>query len=383
MPVLEAIFWISAAVVLYTYAGYPALLVAASRVRRKEIKKGSFEPKVSIIMSAFNEERFIEEKLINLLDLDYPAEKVEILVGSDGGSDETDQIVSKFHDPRIKFFRFIQNLGKPHVLNGLVNEASGSILVFTDARQRFDRASVRNLVENFCDPEVGCVSGELYFEETKGSGVAKGMDAYWKYEKFLRKKESEIGSMLGATGAIYAIQRRLFRPLPHDILVDDMFVPLAIVQKGYRAVFDSSATAFDQVSMKAGQEVKRKIRTLAGNYQIFALFPDLFIPFKSPVAWQFISHKFLRLMVPFLLIGIFVVNLPLLTYPLYRSLFYLQLAFYGLAGFEHFAGKLFTGRRGIGYIPYMFCVLNYSAMMAFFRFLKKEDRKAAWEKAYV
>lgn len=383
MSFLKVLFWLCSAMIFYTYAGYPIALYVLSRFRRLEIRKSRYEPRISVIMSAFNEEKFIEEKLINMLEVDYPADKMEILVGSDGGSDQTDQIISKFHDPRIKFFRFIRNLGKPHVLNGLVQEASGTIIVFTDARQRMQKDSIRHLVENFHDTSVGCVSGELYFEETRGSGVARGMDAYWKYEKFLRRKESDIGSMLGATGAIYAIRKRLFVPLPHEILVDDMFIPLAIIQKGYRAVFETAAKAFDHASEKAGQEMKRKVRTLAGNYQIFKLFPDLFVPFRSPVAWQFISHKFLRLMVPFFLILAFIFNGALVSDPFYRLLFILQCAFYGLALLEMALSSRISGARSIGYIPYMFCVLNYSALLAFFRFMRKEEKKGTWEKAYA
>lgn len=379
---LEILFWTFSALIVYTYAGYPLALYLVSRFFSKEIKKGNFEPRISIVMSAFNEEKFIEEKLLNLLELDYPRDKVEILVGSDGGLDETDRIVSKFDDPRVRFFRFVKNRGKPHVLNGLVQEASGAVIVFTDARQRMDPLCLRKLAENFNDPEVGCVSGELYFEETRGSGVAKGMDAYWKYEKFLRKKESEFGSMLGATGAIYAIRKRLFRPVPHEVLVDDMFIPLAIIEKGYRAVFESGAKAFDQVSVKAGQEIKRKIRTLAGNYQIFSLYPGLFVPFRSPVAWQIFSHKFMRLMVPFFLIALFAVNALLIQEAFYRAAFISQLLFYALAAAETLGGRSGKG-KGPGYIPFMFCVLNYSAFMALFQFLSRKDKRLIWEKAYV
>ncbi|HTL48448.1 MAG TPA: glycosyltransferase family 2 protein [Verrucomicrobiae bacterium] len=377
---MKIFFWLCCGLVVYAYAGYPLLLWIVSRLAGRDVKKGKHDAFVSVILSAFNEERWIEDKIRNLLEMDYPAEKIEILIGSDGGSDKTDEIISKFSDARVKFFRFVSNFGKPHVLNGLINEARGSILVFTDARQRFDKQAIRELVDNFNDPEVGAVSGELYFEQVKGAGVSKGMDAYWKYEKFLRKMESRIGSTLGATGAIYAVRRRLFTPLPMDILVDDMYTPLSIVVKGYRVIFESRAKAFDLVSSKGKEEFKRKVRTLAGNYQIFGHFSELFDPRKSRVAWQLFSHKFLRLMVPFFMIGAFAGNLPLMGDPLYRMLFAAQALFYGLALTEWLWERL-TSRKGIGYIPYTFCLLNYSALAASFRFLKK-DTKGIWEKAY-
>jgi poly-beta-1,6-N-acetyl-D-glucosamine synthase len=378
------LFWTFFVLIGYTYVGYPILLWIASRLFAKPVNKGAFEPVVSVILSAFNEEKHIEKKLLNLLNMDYPEDKLEILVGSDGAFDGTDAIISKFRSPRIRFFRFVQNMGKPHVLNGLVQEAHGAILVFTDARQEFSSNAIRELVENFHDPQVGCVSGELYFGEVQSKPIGQGMDAYWKYEKFLRKCESQMGSMLGATGAIYAVRRHLFSAVPTDILVDDMYIPLSIIEKGFRAIFDSKACAFDLVSSKGKEEFKRKVRTLTGNYQIFQLLGQLFTPFKSPIAWQLFSHKFLRLLVPFFLIGLFVSNLFLLPQRFYQIAFLLQVLFYSLAVLESFSDQSaeLVKRKGIGYIPYTFCLLNYSAFMGLIQFLGKKQ-KGTWEKAYV
>ncbi len=379
------LFWFSLILIVYAYAGYPLLLLVVSRLFKKPVRKKEAERQVTIILSAFNEEKSIEQKLLNLLELNYPEEKLEILVGSDGASDKTDEIISKFHSTRIRFFRFVKNFGKPHVLNALIKEARGEILIFTDARQEFDRDAIRALVSNFEDPLVGCVSGELYFKQDPNAGgsVSGGMDAYWRYEKFLRKKESEIGSMLGATGAIYAIRKKLFpKTLPEDILVDDMYIPLEIIRQGYRAIFESEAQAYDKASEQGAQEFKRKTRTLAGNYQVFMYFLDLFIPFKSPIAWQLFSHKFLRLMVPFFLLGLFVSNPFLLEHPFYFLVFVTQVLFYGLALFEVWRIRLQKNGKGIGYIPYTFCLLNYSALVGFFRFITGKQ-KATWEKAYA
>lgn len=383
---MEILFWFSFALIFYTYVGYPLLLFFVSVFFQKKVRKGFSEPRVSVILSAFNEEKTIERKLKNLLQLDYPPERLEILVGSDGASDKTDEIVSEFHLPRIRFFRFVRNLGKPHVLSALVGEASGSLVIFTDARQELDRQAIRALVSNFEDPEVGCVSGELSFKparEGKRGSVAEGMGAYWRYEKFLRRKESEIGSMLGATGALYAIRRNLFPDeFPFDILVDDMYIPLSIIGKGYRAVFEARARAYDQPSERGREEFKRKVRTLAGNYQIFTHFLRLFLPFKSPVAWQIFSHKFLRLVVPFFLAAGFVSNVFLLAHPFYAIVLILQILFYGMAVAEAGQARKRGPKRGMGYLPYIFCLLNYSAWVGFVQFLTRQQ-KAAWEKAYA
>ena len=379
---MKLLFWISFLGILYTYFGYPLLLSMVSALFRKPVKQRASEPSVSVIISAFNEEQAIERKLLNLLNLNYPEGKLEILVGSDGGSDQTDEIVSRFHSTRIRFFRFIQNAGKPHVLNALIEEAKGEIILFTDSRQEFDREAVAALVKNFEDPKIGCVSGELFFKNTtdQSGAISEGMDAYWRYEKWLRKKESDLSSMLGATGAIYAIRKSLYpQPLPADVLVDDMYIPFSIIQKGYRAIFESEAFAFDRPSEKGAQELKRKVRTLAGNYQIFAYFPGLFNPFVSPVAWQLISHKFLRLMIPMFLVTQLISNLFLLQHPFYVIFFIGQILFYGLAVLEM---KKAGGKKGIGYIPYTFCLLNYSAVLGLFKFLTGKQ-KANWEKAYA
>ncbi len=380
----EVLFWCSAGAIAYAYFLYPIFLFLLSLTAGKKVRKGFSEPFVSVILSVFNEEKMIREKIENLLSLDYPRDQFEILIGSDGASDRTDEIISDFRMPQVRFFRFVSNFGKPNVLRALVEEAKGPVIVFTDARQAFDSKAVRALVENFHDGAVGCVSGELCFPAAGAQSTGKGMDRYWSYEKFLRQKESEIGSMLGATGAIYAIRKDLFPDLPKNILVDDMYIPLSIVRRGYRAVFEREARAYEKrLSQSGGEEMTRKVRTLAGNYQIFSYFPDLFIPFKSPIAWQLFSHKFLRLLVPFFLLALFGSNLFLLASPWYAFFFACQAAFYFLALSEAQKEKR-PARvgRGIGYIPYTFCLLNFSAFLGLLRFLRGK-LNASWEKAYA
>lgn len=388
---MTILFCLLLAAIFYTYLGYPILLWVLGIYFNRKVRKGPFEPTVSIIISAFNEEKRIRQKIENLLSLDYPSEKMEILVGSDGACDQTDEIVSLFDSGRVRFLRFRTNRGKPQVLNALVREARGEVLVFNDVRQNLAADAVKELVRNFHDPEVGCVSGELHFSEVPGAAIGRGMSRYWDYEKFIRKCESRIGSMIGATGAIYAIRRFLFTEFPSDILVDDMYLPLTIVQRGFRTVFDPAARAFDSASTRGVQEFRRKVRTLAGNYQIFYYLPGLFHPFQSSVAWQIFSHKFLRLMVPFFLIALYVTNAALCHEAFFRTAFLLQNIFYALALAEAFRDRrqasigeasLASGKSLALSAAFTFCLLNWSALVGFGSFLKGRI-KGAWQKAYA
>ncbi|BAZ41640.1 family 2 glycosyl transferase [Calothrix sp. NIES-4101] len=383
---MQLLFWISAFLILYCYFGYPVLIYLLARFFPKKIDKLPIEPTISIIISAYNEEDCIADKIQNLLSLDYPSSKMEIIIGSDGSTDRTNEIVQKFSVPILAFYDYSQRRGKMATINDLVKQAKHEIIVFTDARQSFDKNAIRQLVANFHDPYTGCVSGELHFKPlTVVGGTGKGISLYWKYEKFLRACESKFQSMLGATGAIYAIRRHLFTPIPQNVILDDMFVPLKIIQKGYRAVFDADAKAYDTVADNPQEEYRRKVRTLYGNYQIFWLLSKLFNPFSSRIALQLFSHKLLRVIAPFLLIAMLIINLYLVNISLLYSITIVsQVIFYTLAmvgmitkqtkyGFLKIVSKLC-------YVPYVFCLLNFSALVGFLRFIKSEQN-VTWEKA--
>lgn len=350
----------------------------------KPVAKEKYEPGVSIVLSVWNEEDVIGGKIENLLSLEYPYEKLEILIGSDGSTDKTNEIVRQLDDARIKLVENPTRRGKMITINELVNKAGNEIIVFTDARQMFAENALRELTANFSDPKVGCVSGELIFSD-EGGGTARGINLYWNYEKFIRGQESRIHSMLGATGAIYAIRKDLFTEIPGQLVLDDVFVPLNIIKKGYRAVFDESAKAFDRAADSPREEHRRKVRTLYGNYQIFSVLPEMFNPFNSAVAIQLFSHKFLRLMVPFFMIILFFVNLALASdVLLFKIIFLLQCIFYSVAVTGALArhqkhGMLkFVSR--ICYVPYVFCLLNFSALAGFARFVS-DGQKVTWQKA--
>lgn len=373
---MNFIFWFSTLIILYVYLGYPAIIYLISFFYKKPVLRTYPYPMVSVIMSVHNEEKNIENKLKTLLELNYPESRIEILIGSDGSTDRTDEIISKYINERIKLHRQAQRRGKPSMLNLLVKQAKGEILVFTDARQKLERNSIDELVKNFSDTKVGSVSAELIYDG-QDSKTGNGVAIYWKYEKFIRKYESKMGSMLGATGALYAIRRELFPELPKDLILDDVYIPLKIVQRGYRAIFDYKAKIYDSVAKNTREEFIRKTRTLAGNFQLFLYLREFFNPFKDKIGWQFFSHKFLRLIAPFLLVSILVSNFFLRNNSyFYLATFVLQILFYVFALF----GLIFKHKNHLFDVPYMFCVMNSAAVVGLYKLLThKQD--VLWQKA--
>lgn len=379
---MTAAFWLCLGLVVYCYFGYPLLVWLWARLKPRPVARAPIEPAVSVVISLYNEEDVIVRKLENLRQFDYPADKIEVLIGSDGSTDRTEEMVRSFADTRIRLFQYDRR-GKTAVVNDLVSKAAHEIVLLTDARQTFDRDTLRKLVANFADPTVGCVSGELMFTGEDGA-TAKGVGAYWKYEKFIRAQESRVHSMLGATGAIYAIRKALFVPAPANIVLDDMYTPFKIIEQGFRAVFEEGARAYDRAAQSPKEEHRRKARTLFGNYQIFALFPRMFNPFVSPIALQLFSHKFLRVAAPFVLIALFILNFLLYQQLPYTWFMAAQAAFYAMAA----AGGMLREKTAGGlqfvaklcYIPYVFCLMNFSALIGFWRFVCS-NQQATWQKA--
>jgi cellulose synthase/poly-beta-1,6-N-acetylglucosamine synthase-like glycosyltransferase len=336
---MDFVFWISATVIAYVYAGYPLLVAAWARVAPKTPRTGPFPPgrwpSLSVIVAARNEAARLPARIDNLLHLPYDG-ALEIIVVSDGSTDRTADAVAPYAARGDVRFVEVPAGGKPLALNAGVAAAGGDILVFADARQRFARPALTALVSNFADPEVGGATGELILDcETgaSGSSIGEGVGAYWKYEKWLRRNESLVRSTLGATGAIYALRRTLWRPLPADTLLDDVLAPMRAVLDGWRVVFEAEAIAEDRTAPDAAAEARRKRRTLAGNYQILVQEPRLLIPIVNPVWLQYVSHKVGRLVVPWALIGLFVSSVALAPSGWFHALALMaQIGFYALAG---------------------------------------------------
>lgn len=367
---MRILFWLALAVIFYAYCGYPLILLVQKKLAAKPVGKRTPEnpPLVSIIVVGRNEGKNIESRLQNLCQQDYPPNKLEILFLSDGSSDRTVAIAqvarARYADTisRCLIIESSPAQGKLAGLNRLVSEARGEIVVFTDCRQRFKPQVVAELVANFSDKAVGAVSGELFFANATDGAQAE-MGLYWRYEKAIRKLESISGSVIGVTGAVYALRRELFRPhLPATIL-DDVVTPLLAMRQGYRVIFDERAIAWDKMSENIDQEWGRKLRTLTGNWQILSQYPFVFIHFRAQLFFRFFSHKISRLFVPFALIGLFVASL-FLDGCFFRLALAGQILGYALtiAALVRPAWQKFRLMR----LAAFFCLLNAAAFASFF-----------------
>ncbi len=300
----ELVFVVSVGLVGFVYAGYPLLLHWWSKRRPRPVARRDIEPEVSLIVTAHNERDRIVEKVRSCLELDYPRNKLQILVSLDGPSDGTDLALHRPQFLPIEIVHVPAHRGKAAALNVAVARARGEILVFTDARQRLDVRALRRLVSNFGDATVGAVSGKLVLDQDPRQ-ASDGVGLYWRYERKIRAMEGMVHSVVGATGAIYAVRRSLYRPLPEEAILDDVAVPMGVVLAGRRVAFDESALAYDRLSSKIDDEYRRKVRTLAGNFQLVALMPALLSPRRNPIFVQFVSHKIGRLVVPYcMLLGL-------------------------------------------------------------------------------
>ena len=323
---------ISVLLLAYVYAGYPALIGLWARWRPRPVRKGPFAGGVSVLIAAHNEADALPRKLDNLLDLARTEPIREIWVGLDGCTDGTAARVkekirisniqysisnvqvgqisamdsagraNRPGEPSVHLLEFSERRGKAATLNDLMARAGQSIFVLMDARQRVEAGAISKLLENFADEQVGAVSGELVYETAAGA-AQKGAESYWGYEKFIRLAESRVWAVPGATGALYAIRKSLCEPIPENVLVDDVLIPMRAVLKGFRCLFEPAARVFDLPTARFGQEGLRKRRTLAGIWQLAGLEPRFFSFRANPIAFQWISHKFLRLLTPFFVLA--------------------------------------------------------------------------------
>jgi biofilm PGA synthesis N-glycosyltransferase PgaC len=375
----EAVFLSAVLLLGYVYLGYPAVIAALAALRPRPLARRGGEPTVSVVIVAHNEAARIAERIDNLMSLDYPRARLEILIASDGSTDETAERARAYEPAGVTVLAFETRRGKAAVVNDVVPKARGEIVVLADARQRFDQRAVRALVAPFADPSVGAVSGQLILTNDHGAAVGEGVGAYWRYEKWIRRQEAQVDSTIGTTGAIYAIRRALFAPIPGDVLLDDVLIPMRIARRGYRVLFEPGALAYDRAAATASEEFTRKVRTIAGNFQLFGRERWLLNPLGNRLWLQTVSHKGLRLLSPLLLAAAVGANLLLLDHVLYGCTFALQLGFYG-AALQGWARRNARGGSAIVSVPYVFCLLNWAIAVAFVRLVRGRQR-VTWDRA--
>ncbi|MBI5543601.1 MAG: glycosyltransferase family 2 protein [Deltaproteobacteria bacterium] len=388
---MAVVLWGSVLLLLHTYLFYPLSLLLWDAGRqavelRRYLVKGrdrrrrrgaAFTPSVSLIIPAHDEAECIGAKLDNSLSLDYPDDKLEIVVGSDGSSDGTDEIVSACPDGRVRLSTAPRG-GKVAVLNRCVPAACGEIVVLTDANTMIDRRALGALVRHFVDPDVGAVCGRLKLYNRRRKEYEESV--YWSYETLLKHYEGQHGAVLGANGGLYAMRRTLFERLPPDTVVDDFVIPQRLLERGYQVDWEPEAVAYEETTEDYSREFARRARISAGNFQALVRHGGLLSPWRRPfVSYAFWSHKALRWFAPFLLALALVSNALLAPWsPFYALLFAVQLAFYGLA----LAGtsKLLTGPlKRVASTARYFVSMNLALAVGFWRFVRG-SQGAAWER---
>lgn len=367
---MSVLFWTSMLLVGFAYVGYPLVMAVLASLRPRTVRAQPITPSIDVVLVVHDGAPWVLTKQANLLALDYPPERLRINIVCDGCSDGTEALLRANPDARVRVFAFTERRGKSACIGGLLPSLDHELALFTDVRQRLDPGAARALAAVFADPSVGAASGELVLEDAQGFG--KGIDAYWRYEKLIRRIESASGSLVGATGALYAARRMALPHVPPGLVLDDMWIPLRIAVNGLRVVFVPTALAFDQAAVDAPTEQNRKRRTLAGNFQLLHWWPQLALPGAHPLTWRLWGHKWLRLLAPWLLLAALVSSGVLaLSNPFHAVLFILQLCGYALV----VLGRVLPATLALAPVRLAsaFFSLNLSAARALLDYLRNRD----------
>ena len=374
----QIFFWICVCLLAYVYAGYPLLVFVVSVLFPKAVKRVEIEPHVTVLITAFNEEAAIREKLENTLQIEYPAEKIEILVASDGSTDRTDDIVREFADRGVKLFRQEGRVGKTATQNNAVERAFGEIILFSDATTTYSEDVFRTILPPFADESVGCVAGRLVYVDHESTSVGKGAKSYWNYETFIKTSESRACSLIGASGCLYAVRKSAYEPM-YPEACSDFLICTSIYRKGLRSVFAPDAVCFEETNRSADQELRMRVRVISQTFTDLWRNRDMLNPAKSGFfAVEMISHKVLRYAVPFILIGFLTASIVLSPSSTFYALaFVVQTLFYSLAA----AGWVLerSGKRlSLLAMPLYFTLANLASLLAFYKFLRGETY-TRWE----
>jgi cellulose synthase/poly-beta-1,6-N-acetylglucosamine synthase-like glycosyltransferase len=385
------LFWICVAVILYGYLGYPLLLALLAATRKQIIPTSDEEPDITLLIAAYNEESCIAKKIENTLALDYPPAKLQILIAADGSDDHTPDIVRQYADRSVELSYQPQREGKMAAINRAMPAVRGEVIVFSDANNYYEQDTLRAMVAPFVNKAVGAVSGAKHILKDDGA-LSSSEGLYWKYEAFIKKQETRLGSCSGVNGEIFAIRKSLFTPAPEGIVNDDFYMAMQVLRKGYRVVFAPEAHSFERVSLSAADEIIRRTRINAGRYQVIHRWRQI-LPVNRPFfMWQVLSHKILRLFIPFFFIGAFIANLLALfiqqnspapslvklTSPYNRIFFLLQCAFYITAWIGNQSSKGGAIKK-ITYLPTFLVNSNLAALQGLVHYLRGNNR-VLWQK---
>lgn len=369
-------FWILLFLLLYTYLIYPIVLLVLSQFIKRTLIKRQIYPFVTFIISAYNEEKNILDKLTNTIKLDYPEEQLEILVASDGSIDKTDETVKNFHDPRVQLIRFDGRRGKTFVQNQTVLKAKGEVIIFSDATTHYDSQAIKKIVRNFADPNIGAVGGELVYVNKNNTTVGQGNGTYWQYEKFLKQKESQISSLIGVSGCCYAVRKELYEPINTN-LISDFVIAQIIYKKGKLVIYEPEAISYELTNDTIEDEFKMRVRIATRSLNGLWNMRILLNPFKYGFfSIQLISHKILRYLVPFFLFLFLIFNLIILIKNynlLFGLIFALQIIFYACS----LVGAVTNKNKTILTIPFYFTFTNAALLLGFLNFLRGK-KQAIW-----
>ncbi|MCZ2121996.1 MAG: glycosyltransferase family 2 protein [Anaerolineaceae bacterium] len=384
-------FWLSVFIIIYTYIGYPLLIALLAKFRRKPKPYPAYLPSATLLIAAYNEETVIENKIRNSLEIEYPEEKLQILFVTDGSTDATPQIVKRFETQGIELLHEPQRNGKMAAINRAMLRVRGEIIIFSDANNYYQPNTLKELVAPFQDPSIGAASGAKLIASGDGNlGASEGL--YWKYESYIKKQESRLGSCTSVAGEILAIRKTAYLKPPDNVINDDFYLGMQVIRQGLRLVYVPQAKSIERVSLTAQDEIKRRTRINAGRYQIIANAGKI-LPLKHPLlVWQIVSHKFLRLLVPFGMICALLTNIVavilsteshffLLSAPFNMIILDLQLLFYGLAAIGAIFPKL-GEKHKLMRLFYLPAFLTNSNLAALYGFLHHQRRRQShlWER---